>query len=52
MRETKRGRDIGRERSRVPKGSLIVRLDPRILGSQPKPKTDSQLLSHPGAPEE
>ena len=26
-------------------------LDPRTLGSQPKPKVDSQQLSHPGAAE-
>ena len=27
-----------------------VVLDPRILGSEPEPKADAQLLSHPGVP--
>ena len=27
-----------------------MRLDPRILGSQPEPKADAQPLSHPDTP--
>ena len=50
MRDTERGRDIGRGRSRVPAGSPMLGLDPGTLGSQPEPKADAQPLSHPGAP--
>ena len=48
MRDTQRerGRDIGRGRSRLPKG---VGLDPRTPGSQPEPKADAQSLNHAGA---
>ena len=50
MRDTeKRGRDIGRERSRLPAGNLMQDSIPG-LGSRPEPKADAQLLSHPGVP--
>ena len=49
MRDTERGRDIGRGRSRLPVGSLM-QTDPRTPGLQPEPKADIQPLSHPGAP--
>ena len=45
-----RGRDIGRGRSRLLEGSLMLGLNPRTQGSWPEPKTDTQPLSHPGAP--
>ena len=48
----KRGRDIGRGRSRLPAESLmqdlITGLDPRTPGSQLEPKAEVQPLSHPG----
>ena len=44
-------RDTERQRKRQgPLGEPNVGLDPRIPGSQPKPKADAQPLSHPGAP--
>ncbi|CAK7317308.1 Solute carrier family 2, facilitated glucose transporter member 5 [Vulpes lagopus] len=46
MRDTQRGRDIGRGRSRLPMGNLA----PRTSRSQPEPKADAQPLSHPGVP--
>ena len=46
MRDTERGRDVGRGRSREPH----VGLDPRTPGSCPEPKAGAQLLSHPGIP--
>ena len=49
-RHRKRGRDIGRRRSRIPAGSLIPDSIPGLPGSQPEPKADAQPLSHPGAP--
>ena len=49
-RKRERGRDIGRGRSRLPKGEPDVGHDPRILGSWLEPKAATQLLSHPGAP--
>ena len=48
MKDTERGSDIGRGRSRLPMGSTVQ--DPRILGSPPELKADAQPLSHPGAP--
>lgn len=47
-----RGRDIGRRRSRLPVGDVGVDVgfDPGSPGSCPKPKTDTQWLSHPGIP--
>ena len=46
MRDTYRGRDTGRERSRLPAGSpmwdSIVGLDPGTWGSRPEP----QALNH------
>ena len=45
MRDTERGRDIGRGRSRLPVG-----LNPRTPGSCPEPKADAQPLNHPGIP--
>ena len=46
MKDTERGRDIGRGRSREPD----VGLDSRSPGSQPELKADAQPLSHPGIP--
>ena len=47
MRDTQRGRYIGRRRS-PPYGDPDVGLDPKTPGSQPEPKVDTQPLSHPG----
>ena len=49
MRDTERGRDIGRGRSSLPT-EPDAELDPRTLGLQSEPKADAQPLSHPGAP--
>ena len=51
MRDTQRerGRDTGRERSRLLTESLMRDSIPG-LGSHPEPKADAQLLSHPGIP--
>ena len=50
MRDTQRGRDTGRERSRLPR-EPDVGLDPGTPGSQPQPTSASaQPRSHPGAP--
>ena len=49
MRDTERGRDTGRGRSRLHAGSLMWDLIPE-LGSRPEPKPDAQSLSHPGVP--
>ena len=49
-----RQRDRQRQRQRekqAPHREPNVGLDPRIPGSQPKPKADAQGLSHPGAHE-
>ena len=48
MRDTERGRDIGRgiqAPCREPDGKL----GPKTPGSPPEPKADTQPLSHPGA---
>ena len=50
MRDTERGRDIGRGRGRFSGGSLMPDLVPGPQGSQPEPKADAQLLNHPGVP--
>ena len=42
-----RDRESQRHRQREPD----IGLDPRLLGSRPKPKADAQPLSHPGAPQ-
>ena len=49
MRDTERGRDIDRGRSRLLTGSLMWDMIPGP-GSHPEPKTDAQQLSHPGIP--
>ena len=49
MRDTERGRDIGRGRSRLHPGSLMRDLI-LGLGSGPELKADAQPLSHPGVP--
>ena len=49
MRDTERGRDIGRGRSRLLTGSPIWDSIPE-LGSHPEPKADTQPLSYPGVP--
>ena len=46
MRDTERGRDTGRGRSRLPVGILM---QDSIPGSWPEPKASAQPLSHPGA---
>ena len=47
-RHKERGRDIGRGRVRLPRGT---RWSPNsIPGPRPEPKTDTQLWSHPVAP--
>ena len=52
MRDTqRRGRDIGRRRSRLLTRSLMQDSIPE-LGSSPEPKADAQPLSHPGVPED
>ena len=51
MKDTERGRDTGRERSRFPMEDPDVGLNPRTPGSRPELKADAQLLSHPGIPE-
>ena len=43
-------RDIGRGEKQAPCRKPKVGLDPRILGSCPEPKADTQLLRHPGIP--
>ena len=56
MRDTERERERERERQRQqrekqdPCGEPDVGLDPRTPGSRTEPKTDTQPLSHPGAP--
>ena len=51
MRDTerKKGRHIGRGRSRLPAGKPMWDSIPG-LGSHPEPKADTQLLSHLGIP--
>ena len=48
MRDTERQRHRQRERQ-GPCGEPNTGLDPRIPGSLPEPKADTQPLSHPGA---
>ena len=48
-RDIERGRDIGRGRSRLHAGANEG-LDSGTPGSRPKPKADTQPLSHPGIP--
>ena len=50
MRDTERGRAIGRGRSRLLTGSPMWDLIPGP-GSHPEPKADTPPLSHPGIPE-
>ena len=45
MRDTERGREIGRGRSRLPAGSTMWDSIPG-----PEPKADAQPLSHPDVP--
>ena len=47
MRDTERGRDIGRGRSRLPAGSPMQDSVPG-----PEPKADTHPLGHLGAPKE
>ena len=50
MRDTERGRDISRGRSRLlAEQGADVGLDPVTLGSCPELKADAQPPSHPGA---
>ena len=48
-RHRERGRDIGRERSRLREPN--VGLNPGTRGSRPGPKAGVQPLSHPGVPQ-
>ena len=50
QRQRHRQRDIGRGRSRLPGGTLMQGLNPRIWASLPETKADTQPLSHPGTP--
>ena len=50
MRDTERGGDTGRGRSRLHAGSPIVGLNPGTPGSHAEPKADAQPLSNPGVP--
>ena len=49
MRDSERQRHRQREKQ-APSREPDAGLDPRTPGSHPEPKTDAQLLSHPGAP--
>ena len=48
MRDTEKGRDIVRGRSRRHAGSPMWDSDPGTPGSRPEPKADAQSLSHTG----
>ena len=50
MRDTERGRDTVRERSRLLAGSPMWDSIPGTSGSCPEPKAGAQPLSHPGIP--
>ena len=50
MRNTQRGRDTDRGRSRLLVGSPMQDSTPGPPGSRPEPKADPQLLSHSGVP--
>ena len=50
MRDTERGRDIGRGRSRLPAGTPNVGLNSRTPGSPPESKADVLPLSHSDVP--
>ena len=49
-RHTQREAETQAEGEAAPCGEPDAGLDPRILGSQPELKADTQPLSHPGAP--
>ena len=49
MRDTERGKDIDRGRSRLLTGNPMWDSIPDP-GSHPEPKADAQLLNHPGVP--
>ena len=49
MRATKRQRHSQMEKQ-ASCGEPDAGLNPRILGSRPEPKADTQLLSYPGIP--
>ena len=40
----------GQRKKQAPRREPDVELDPGTPGSQPEPKADAQLLSHPGVP--
>ena len=50
MRHPKREAEKQAEEKQAPCGDPDAGLDPRVLGSRPEPKADTQPLSHPGAP--
>ena len=52
MRDTERERQRHRQREKqAPCGEPDAGLNPRTLGSRPKPEADAQSLSHSGIPE-
>ena len=52
MRDRERGRDTGRGRSRLPKGSQMWNSVPGLWDHALSMKADTKPLSHPGAPGE
>ena len=50
MKDREREAETQAEGEAGPCGEPNARLDPRTPGSPPEPKTDAQLLSHPGTP--
>ena len=50
MRNTQRGKRHRQREKQAPCREPDVGLDPRTPGPRPEPKSDTQPLSHPGAP--
>ena len=50
--QRKRGRNTGKERSRLPARSPMQDSGSRTLGSYPEPKVDTQPLNHPVIPKQ
>ena len=48
MRDTQREAETQAEGEQAPCKESDVELDPRTMGSKPKPKADTQPLRHPG----
>ena len=49
MKDREREAETWAEEKQAPCGEADARLNPRIPGSRPEPKADTQPLSHPGA---